>query len=227
MDGFQELIEFLTSRLQQPLPGPNVHRRFAPRPHHQGWRPDDRPAGARHAAALLLLYPAANGAAFPLTVRRTDLPVHPGQVSLPGGRINPDESAHAAALRESEEEIGVDASAVTVLGALSSLWVIVSNHVVQPFVGISMTRPDFRPSPSEVAALVEMPLADLHDLRRLKWEQRTRDGVLVDVPFFDLDGYQVWGATAMILGEFGALFDPDFAPGAPKRQREGGPLPPR
>ena len=203
---------FLIQRLAQPLPGAGAHRRFAPLPTREGWRPDDVPAHARRAAALILLYPGAAGPMMPLTVRHSDLPHHPGQVSLPGGGVDPDESAEQAALRETQEEIGVPPESVRILGALSTLWVVVSNFVVQPFVGVTDARPHFQIAPREVEALVEMPLRDLHDIRRMGWERRTRDGLTVDYPFFDLEQHQVWGATAMILGEFGALFEPEFGP---------------
>ena len=98
------------------------------------------------------------------------------------------------------------------LGALSSLWVIVSNHLVQPFVGVTDTRPEFQLAAREVEALVELPLASLHDITRIGWERRIREGAEIDYPYFRLADHQVWGATAMILGEFGALFEPDFGP---------------
>ena len=206
----QAVERFLRERLTRPLPGAAAHRRFAPRPARDGWTPDAFPTEARLAAALLLLYPGDHGAAFPLTVRHSELPHHPGQVSLPGGRIDPGESAEQAALREAHEEIGVPPESVRLIGALSTLWVAVSNHVIQPFVGIAFARPAFHLSALEVDALVEMPLAHLHDLTRIGWQRRMRDGLPVDIPFFSLHAHQVWGATAMILGEFGALFEEGF-----------------
>lgn len=170
------------------------------------------PAEARRAAALILLYPGEAGPTIPLTVRHSDLPHHPGQISLPGGRIDPGESAEQAALREADEEIGVTPAGVRVLGPLSTLWVIVSNFVVQPLVGVVDARPDFRLATGEVEALVELPLSDLRDLTRVAWASRTRGDLLVDYPYFDVAGHHVWGATAMILGEFAALFAPDFGP---------------
>src|SRR4051812_25203430 len=109
----------LRDRLRHPLPGAGAHLRFAPRPHLEGWRPDDSPTHARRAAALILLYPTEDGIALPLTIRHSALPHHAGQVSLPGGRIDLDESAEHAALRETEEEIGVSRDRVRVLGPLS------------------------------------------------------------------------------------------------------------
>lgn len=209
------LEAFLTARLAQPLPGAMAQRRFAPQPPRKGWEPGLVPEGERHAAALVLIYPGPEGPSIALTVRRDDLPHHPGQVSLPGGGLDPGETHHDTALREAEEEIGVSPADVRVIGRLSSLWVIVSGFVVFPFVGIADARPDFRPEAREVAQLLEVPVAHVLDRGRLGWERVTRDHVVVRYAYFDLGGQKVWGATGMILSEFAALFDPDFAPGPP------------
>lgn len=203
---------FLRQRLKESLPGAQVQRRFAPRPARKGWEPDQQPSGARQAAALILLYEGHGGPVLPLTVRRDDLPHHPGQVSLPGGAVDPGEPPDEAALREAHEEIGIVPGQVRLVGALSTLNVIVSNFVVQPFVGVVNGRPEFRLAPHEVASLVEVPLEELRDAGRLGWSRRVRDGLLVEYPHFDLAGHHVWGATAMILGEFASLFDPEFGP---------------
>jgi len=206
---------FLRDRLAQPLPGGDTQFRFSPLPTRKGWRPEMQPADARRAAALLLLYPDHDQVRLPLTVRRHDLPQHAGQVSFPGGRINPGESPVDAALRETHEELGVAPDRIRVIGALSSLWVVVSNHLLFPFVGVTDERPDFRPAPNEVAELLEIALPDVCDPARLGWSRHSREGIIVDYPHFDLAGHQTWGATAMILGEFGSLFTPEFCP--PKR----------
>jgi len=197
----KNLEVLLAGRLTRPLPGAAAQWKFAPTPALKGWEPDKPPATARAAAALILLYPGDHGPSFPLTMRRHDLPHHPGQISLPGGALDPDEEAAAGALREAHEEIGVDPSGVRVIGALSPLWVIVSNFVVYPFVGVIDNRPEFRASPREVSALIETPVSWLRDPARASSEQRTRGGVLVTFPYFDFDGHHIWGATAMILSE--------------------------
>jgi 8-oxo-dGTP pyrophosphatase MutT (NUDIX family) len=206
------LEAYLRARLAQPLPGGDAQFRFSPKPTRKGWRPEMQPPEARQAAALLLLYPDHGDIRLPLTVRRHDLPQHAGQVSLPGGRIDPGESPLDTALRETHEEIGVPRDKVRIVGALSSLWVVVSNHLLFPFVGIADARPAFHPAPNEVAELLEISIFDLCDRSKLGWSRHTREGIVVDYPHFDLAGHQTWGATAMILGEFGNLFDPAFCP---------------
>ncbi len=204
-----DLESFLRTRLAEPLPGPAAQLRFAPRPLRKGWEPHLTPDGARDAAALLLLYPGPDGAPhLPLTVRHDGLPHHPGQISLPGGRVDPGERPEQAALREAHEEAGVDPAGVRIVGSLSSLWVVVSNHVLRAYVGVADARPDFQLAPNEVSALVEVPLAELCNPENVSWTERVRDGILVRYPHFHVGGHEVWGATAMILAEFVALFDP-------------------
>jgi 8-oxo-dGTP pyrophosphatase MutT (NUDIX family) len=204
-----ELESFLRVRLAAPLPGPEAQRRFAPQPPRKSWRPDDEPATARRAAALILLYPGETGVSFPLTVRHHDLPFHPGQISLPGGGLDDGEDPGAAALRETHEELGIDPADVRLVGALSSLWVIVSNFVVRPYVGITDHRPVFRPQPGEVAEIIEAPIAWLRDPARVGRGERVRDGVRVEYPYFDFGDHRVWGATAMILSEFASCWTSD------------------
>jgi len=160
----------------------------------------------------MLIYPHEQGPRMALTLRRDDLPQHAGQISLPGGAVDPGESAEVAALREAHEEIGVDPTGIRIVGALSTLWVIVSNFVVEPFVAVSDVRPGFRIATREVAQLIEAPVAHLRDPARLHWQRVARDGLLVQYPYFDLDGHRVWGATAMMLGEFACLWDPQVKP---------------
>jgi len=190
--------------------------RFSPRPSLRSWDPAAQPAGARHAAALLLLYPGTNGPCVVLTERRADLPHHGGQISLPGGGLDAGEAPASGALREAHEEVGLDPAGVRIVGELSTIWVIVSEFIVHPIVAVTDTRPAFAPSPREVETLIEAPLATLQDPACLRSEIRVRRppgttlDVEIEVPYFDVQGHQIWGATAMMLGEFGVLLDPSF-----------------
>lgn len=191
----------LKFRLTLPLPGAQAQWKFAPLPSRKDWRPDDRPATARQAAALIVLYPGSEGPSFVLTERHHDLPHHPGQISLPGGGLDTGEDPEQGALREAHEEIGLRPRDVRIIGSLSTLWVVVSNFLVHPIVGVADVRPEFRAAPREVAALIEAPVRALVDDTNVKLEERVRDGLLVRYPYFDIAGHHIWGATAMILGE--------------------------
>lgn len=180
------------------LPGLEAQIRFAPFPARAG----EAPASARTAAALLLLYPGAHGVSVPLTVRASTLARHAGQISLPGGATDPGETLAEAALREASEEIGIDPFSVRVLGELTPVHVIVSGFTLHPVVGVTDRRPQFEPAPGEVAEIVEVRLEDLRDASRIRTGTRVREGVAIEYPYFDLYGHQVWGATAMVLGEF-------------------------
>lgn len=175
------------------------------------WDPAQFPDGGRDAAALLLLYLHGGEWHLPLTVRGSELRRHTGQVSLPGGRVDPGESIEAAALRETAEEIGVGPDALRLIGRLTPVTIPVSGYVLHPVVGIAGARPDFRPAVWEVARLVEVPLAELRDRSVVQRERRTREAegrtIDVDTPYFALGGEKVWGATAMVLAEFLALLE--------------------
>lgn len=202
----------LRTGLSGPRPGRDAHLRFAPRPWLRNWDPADTPPDARRAGALILLYPGADGPRLVLTQRRADLPQHAGQVSLPGGRVDPGETPEAAAVREAHEEIGVDPSSIEILGALSTLWVVVSGFVVHPIVAVTRSPPVFVPCAREVAAVLEVPLGRLRSADTVQWGRRRRDRLDILCPYFAIDGPPVWGATAMMLGEFCAVLDPGFGP---------------
>jgi len=205
--------DHLADALRSPLPGPRAHALLAPRP-RPAPSPFPPPDGARPAAALLLMYPVDGELSVLLTVRSRDLPNHRGQISLPGGLVEEDESLRAAALREAKEEVGIVPERVHVLGSLSAVYIPVSGFILHPFVGVLGDRPKFRPSPEEVERLLEVPLRDLMDPARLHVEHRVLLGREARVPYFDLEGDKLWGATAMVLAELLWILEAPPAPPA-------------
>lgn len=205
------LVQRLTRALGRPLPGRGGQQRMAPVPYRGSM--EDRwqaiPEQHREAAVLLLLYPGTGGQTTLAVIRRPDYSgPHAGQIALPGGRREGDESLAQTALRETQEELGIDPARLSLLGALSPLYVRASNHLVYPFVAFVPARPAFTPCPREVAEVIEVPLGRLLDLRFRGFEVvRFDDFGRVRVPYFALPGTRIWGATGMILGEFLALLE--------------------
>jgi 8-oxo-dGTP pyrophosphatase MutT (NUDIX family) len=161
----------------------------------------------RSAAVLLLIFPKNGKIFFPLIRRSEHLRNHQGQIALPGGAVEEGEDPVSAALRESEEELGIDGKSVQVLGPLTPFAVDVSRFLVYPIVGALSRVPQFKPSPDEVADYFTVSLSDLLDPRLKTTMELTRDGQIYRVPCFSFSGTMVWGATAMALAEFRALCD--------------------
>jgi 8-oxo-dGTP pyrophosphatase MutT (NUDIX family) len=167
-------------------------------------RPMQPPPGIqpREAAALLLLFPRNGELWLPLTVRSSRLPTHRGEVSLPGGAVDPEDVDPAAtALREAHEELGIAPLSVEVVGQLTSFYIPPSNFRLTPVVGLSAVDPELRPNPDEVETAFSVPLSLLLDPATIQEEVWERRGVQMRVPFFLLEGWKVWGATALLLSE--------------------------
>lgn len=156
----------------------------------------------REAAALVLFYPQEDELWLPLTVRSSALPQHRGEVSLPGGAIDPeDDSPISAALRETHEEVGIPPEVITVWGVLTTIYIPPSNFHLSPVVGFTPTPPQLIPNPGEIETVFSVPLRLLMDTATIVVEEWTLHDMQVHVPFFAVQGYKVWGATAIILSE--------------------------
>ena len=196
----------LRSACRAPLPGGDAHRLLAPQP-RPGWRPGEVPDHATPAAALVLLYAIDDVPHVLLTVRSGRLGKHAGQVSFPGGLLDAGESMREAALREAFEEVGLEPAAVRVVGALSPLYITVSNYAIHPVAGIAETAPALRAAAAEVARLLPVPVVDLANPCNLRRGTRWRDDLHCAVPYFEVRNERVWGATAMVLAELLAMLD--------------------
>lgn len=159
--------------------------------------------GLRNAAVMMLAYPKNSKTYLALILRNASTGVHSSQVALPGGKVEPEDiNLEATALRETFEEIGVLPERIQVVKAFSEVYIPPSRFLVFPFLGVSQSELTFDPSPDEVAKMIELPLEDLLDDSNLTVVPlKTSYSDEIDVPAFDLQGYIVWGATAMMLNE--------------------------
>lgn len=173
----------------------------------------DDPA-QRRAAVLLPLY-RDRGETYVLFTRRTEtVEHHKGQISLPGGAEDEgDAGPLETALRETEEELGIPRTHVTILGILDDVSTFVSGFVITPFVGVIPHPVPLRMNPHEIAEVLSVPLAAFRDPSKLRVEKRTRPtGERIEVYFYDPGPHVIWGATARILKSFiDAAFGDDRA----------------
>ena len=156
--------------------------------------------GGTDAAVLLPLFGHPEQPGLVFTERRSDLRRHPGEISFPGGRQDdPAEDLIATALREAEEEIGLNPGDVEVIGALPPVGTFVTGYKVHPFVGLIPEGLSLKPSPSEVASILLFRLEELRAgfaMRRL-----VRRGIPIRTPAYVVGEHLIWGATARILRE--------------------------
>ncbi len=209
---FTEKIEWLRNRLQQPLPGRPAQERMMGRVVNS---PQKVPDDARPSAVLCLLFPMNEELHLLLMKRREDKTAHSGQVSFPGGSYDStDADLKATALREAQEELGIISGEVDLLGALTPLYIPVSNFNVYPFVGYAKNRPEYNLSHNEVAYTLEVPLANLLQAdRKIVTEviSPARPDIIRNVNAYKLeDGTIIWGATAMIISELEIILEAGF-----------------
>jgi 8-oxo-dGTP pyrophosphatase MutT (NUDIX family) len=203
------LITQLENRLKLPLPGVEAQFRMAPSIRKPMDFPDVMKNKPVKSSVLVLLYPS-NGELYTVLIKRNEYDgMHSNQVSLPGGKmdVTDRDEAHTA-LREAEEETGIIANDVTLLGQLTTFYVQPSNYIVYPFVGYINYTPEFKPEIKEVQFLIEAPVSLLRDKSIVKkTDIKVRQGIVLEAPYYDISGHIVWGATAMMLSEFITILD--------------------
>ncbi len=162
----------------------------------------------RKAAVMALFYPDLNKKTqLLLILRKTYKGVHSNQVGFPGGKVEKEDSSLlTTALRETQEEVGVDPLDITVIKELSNIYIPPSNFVVQPYLGLYLEPRPFIIQQREVESLLEVPIVDfLNENNLITQKLSTSYAKEIEVPAFKLNGYVVWGATAMMLNEIKEL----------------------
>ncbi|HRW98760.1 MAG TPA: CoA pyrophosphatase [Cyclobacteriaceae bacterium] len=208
MIDFEKLVLRLEDRLKQPLPGPQAHERMRAIPVGNAIPRFAHKIPPKPGGVLIVLYPDSGKIWFPL-IKRPDYPgLHSGQVSFPGGKTEPGEDAVTTALREGNEEIGIERSDIKVLGQLSNFFVVPSNFMVTPIVGYTRTKPALKADPIEVARILYGDLESiLPDSVIVEKEILAAKSYRMRAPHFEIENEIVWGATAMMLNEFRTILN--------------------
>ena len=205
----QYFIEDLSAILKSDLPGSKAHARMMPGNLERSMPDEKTLSAARKAAVCLVLYQKTEEWYSVLIERNTYEGVHSGQMAFPGGRVEEeDENLDETALRETEEEIGIRREKLIKLGNLSPVFILPSNSLVNPLVVCMHEIPKFKLQEEEVAGLVEFPIAKLSDpdlIKNKRMQFGKNQEYEMDVPYFDIYGKVVWGATAAMLSEFAEL----------------------
>lgn len=200
------ILDDVRRALALPRPGRTAQIRMSPRPRPGDIFPLPPEIKPKEAGVLILLFPGQDDLHFFLTKRTDTVETHKGQISLPGGSQEDSETLEQTAVRETSEELGIEIECIQVLGEpLSSVYIPVSGFRVTPFVAFTPVRPTVVAEPGEVLEIIEMPLEVLTDEKAIVEETWEFRGIKMVVPFFAINGHQVWGATGMMLGEFGEM----------------------
>lgn len=203
-DPFEKFIIWLENRLGGPLPGHDAQMLMMPKNTNLERFSQNQKKTAKLGSVLLLLYPHQGKVFLPLMRRPEYDGIHSGQISFPGGKMEADDPDLVfTALREGQEEIGIQAKEVKILGNLTEHMVVASNFNVLPVVGYLDYRPEFIANEDEVAEVLEVSVDHLlDDKNRLEKELVVRKKYRLTAPYYDVQGHVVWGATAMMLSEF-------------------------
>ncbi len=197
--------------LQKPLPGRSAHLEMAPESRIESLcnETPEQVANGRKAAILIPLY-KKNGEVYTALIKRPVYDgVHSGQIAFPGGRYEPiDQDLTETALREAEEEVGINRYDVTVLGVLSKLYIPPSNFLILPVVGGISYAPDFTVQASEVDGILQVPLKTLFDERNRSVTTITnKEYGSFQAPCYLINDEIIWGATAMVINEFKKMME--------------------
>jgi 8-oxo-dGTP pyrophosphatase MutT (NUDIX family) len=197
-EGLERISERVRNALAEPLPGRAFQESMLP----ASRRGQAAPPRLSSSAVLLAIVVGSRGPSLVLIERAAGGP-HGGQIAFPGGRQEEgDSSLVDTALREAEEEVGLERGSVEVLGLLSPLTISVSGFLVQPVVGLVATPPAWKPNPGEVASVFEIPLPELLRSENRQEREILARGEAISVPCYVFGELLVWGASAMMLAEF-------------------------
>lgn len=198
---------YLKQRLGGSLPGPSAQQKMSPVPIDSDFGFPDQPTHRTHPSGVLVpLFPDQEQKLHVILTLRTDKIRHAGQISFPGGRQEVNETLCETAIRESEEEIGLNRRDLTIAGKLTPLYLHRTENQITPFIGFLQHKPAMTRNPNEVEEILTVSLDHLNsekDLVRERWDLREQ---ALEVPYWDIHKVPLWGATAMMMSELLELY---------------------
>jgi len=196
----EDFATSLQKQLKDKLPGKTAHQEVAP--YRNVNFNSAAIEAAKKSAVLILFYPKGNKIFTVLMQRTVYDGKHSGQISFPGGKVEPlDTSIFDTALREANEELGIEKDAVTVLGKLSDVFIPVSNFHVVPVIGYALKAPIFVLEKREVETIIELDIDELKNSILVNKKIKMSNNTLIKVPSFEFSEKIIWGATALMLNE--------------------------
>ncbi|GAF03066.1 NUDIX hydrolase [Saccharicrinis fermentans] len=198
-------IHQLAERLKEALPGAYAQNKMSPNIRFTGhMTPNTHPT--RESSVLILFYLKNNELYIPFIQRPKYNGPHSGQISLPGGKFEPqDKDLLDTALRETWEEIGVGPENLQIIGRLTPTYIPNSNFNVTPYIAYLPQQPIFTPDSYEVDDIIEARVTQLIAPETIDLLIKTVQGIQIRAPYFNIDNHQIWGATAMIISELKEL----------------------
>ncbi|WP_209319851.1 NUDIX hydrolase [Ancylomarina longa] len=202
----EQFKKALGEELNKGLPGFEAQKKMSPSLREYALKISD-PKLARDSSVLLLFYPKNGQLYIPVIKRTSGNTNHSGQISLPGGKYEETDSNRiATAIRETNEELGIDCKKIKILGYLTELYIPVSNFMVLPVLGYCEDLPVFKQNAFEVEEIIEMPVKELFSPKNKAEFSFVKNNITIHAPYFKANGHKIWGATAMILEELRDLF---------------------
>lgn len=206
---FFKFVELFKIRLQQALPGEDAQFLMAPSGRKKMPNPDLEELNPRKSAVLIILFPSDKAINILLIQRPVYDGVHSGQVAFPGGKFEKnDRNLQETALRETYEEIGVEANEIQVIGKLTDLYIPPSNFLVSPYIGFAKKQPDFLINTYEVQRIIAVDLFSLNDASiRTEKVITQSSGYKIKAPCYEIEELTIWGATAMMISELNVVVE--------------------
>jgi len=205
INNIDPFIEDLIKEFQKGLPGSEAQQKMSPSIRNHSDEKND-PRLARDSSVLILFYQKGEKLYFPLIERTNGNHKHSGQISLPGGKYElSDKNLVETAIRETEEELGLLADKIHIIGPITGLYIPISNFQVQPILAYYDDLPQFKADSFEVNQIIETEIQELFNKKNKHEVIIHKNGFEIKAPYYDVKGHKLWGATAMIVSELEEL----------------------